>query len=79
MQEVIKHQDINKEYEEQIISEYIKETNRRKEIFKDFLFNLNKIRKFDKEIQEIYDIIEPIIDSYYGQSFESCESFLINL
>jgi hypothetical protein len=73
MLEVKKQQDINTEYEEKIISEYIKETNRRKEIFKDFLFNVNKIGKFDKEIQEIYDIIEPIIDSYCGQIFESCE------
>jgi hypothetical protein len=73
MLEVKKQQDINSEYEEKIISEYIKETNRRKEIFKDFLFNVNKIGKFDKEIKEIYDIIEPIIDSYCGQIFESCE------
>ena len=72
-------QELNKEkisqikYEEEIMNNYTNEVNRRKEIFKDFLFHLNKISKFDKEISTIYDIIEPIIESYCNQMIDKCE------
>ena len=55
------------------MKDYADETKRRKEIFKDFLFNLNKIGKFDKEVRDIYDILDPIIESYCGQYIQSCE------
>lgn len=73
MQETTRQRDINREYEEQILKDYRSETNRRTEIFKDFLFNLNKVGKFDKEVREIYDILDPIIESYCGQFIETCE------
>jgi len=73
MQETTRQRDINREYEEQLLKDYAAETNRRTEIFKDFLFNLNKVGKFDKEVREIYDILDPIIDSYCGQYIETCE------
>jgi hypothetical protein len=73
IQEIKKQQEIYQQYEEELIKNYNSESNRRKEIFKDFLFNLNKISKFDKEIREIYDIIDPIIDSYCSQCIEVCE------
>ena len=38
-----------------------------KKIFKEFLFNIDRIGKFDKNVKEIYEIIEPIIDSYCNQ------------
>jgi hypothetical protein len=73
MQEMTQQHVHNKQFEEQIIQDYTKETNRRKEIFKEFLFHLHKTSKFDKEVGEIYDIIEPIIESYCGQFIETCE------
>jgi len=72
-------QELNKEkisqikYEEEIMNNYTNEVNRRKEIFKEFLFHLNKISKFDEEIRAIYDIIEPIIESYCNQMIDKCE------
>jgi hypothetical protein len=72
-QEMRENQILHTKYEEQLLNDYAEETNRRKSIFKEFLFNLNKIGKFDKEVREIYDIIEPIIDSYCSQSIQSCE------
>ena len=73
MQEINEQIEINNEYEEQVINDYILESNRRCEIFKNFLFNLNKVGKFDKKVGEIYDILDPIIDSYCGQYIETCE------
>ncbi len=71
--EVRENQILHKQYEDKILQDYAKETNRRREIFKEFLFNLNKIGKFDKEVREIYDILDPIIDSYCSQIIQSCE------
>lgn len=73
MQEINQQIDINNQYEEQLVKDYDLETNRRNEIFKKFLFNLNKVGKFDKKVGEIYDILDPIIDSYCGQYIETCE------
>ena len=73
IQDLREKQEISRKYEEQILKEYNEESNRRKEIFRDFLLSLNKISRFDKEIREIYEIIEPIIDSYCNQYIEICE------
>ena len=51
----------NKIYEDEIYNNYFTETARRKEAFRELLFDLRKLIKFDKEIKEIYEIIEPII------------------
>lgn len=73
MRETTQQYNINLQYEEQILKDYQTETNRRTEIFKDFLFNLNKVGKFDKDVREIYDILDPIIDSYCSQYIETCK------
>jgi hypothetical protein len=72
-QDLINQQENSRKYEEQILKEYNEESNRRKEIFREFLLSLNKISRFDLEIREIYEIIEPIIDSYCNQYIEVCE------
>ena len=64
---------INKRFEEEIIANYYKISNERKEQFREFLFDLGKLIRFDKETKEIYEIIEPIIDSYCDQFIENCE------
>ena len=61
----------NKIYEDEIYNNYFTETARRKEAFRELLFDLRKLIKFDKEIKEIYEIIEPIIDAYCSQ-FINC-------
>jgi hypothetical protein len=73
IQEMEQQRDINRQYEEQLLKDYAAETNRRNELFKDFLFNLNKVGKFDKEIREIYEILDPIIESYCGQYITTYE------
>jgi len=73
IQEINQQININNQYEEQLVKNYALESNRRNEIFKKFLFNLNKVGKFDKKVGEIYDILDPIIDSYCGQYIETCE------
>jgi hypothetical protein len=64
---------LSRKYEAQLIKDYNEETNKRKQIFEKFLFDLNKVGKIDKEIREIYDIIDPIIESYCSQYINSCE------
>jgi hypothetical protein len=61
----------NKIYEDEIYNNYFTETARRKEAFRELLFDLRKLIKIDKEIKEIYEIIEPIIDAYCSQ-FINC-------
>lgn len=73
IQEINQQQDINRQYEERLMKDYLEESNKRREKFKNFLFNLNKLSKFDKEVREIYEIVEPIIESYCSQSIEVCE------
>ena len=73
MQEINQQLNINKKYEEQLLKDYYTEIERRTNIFKNFLFNINKVRKFDKKIEEIYNIIDPIIDSYCGQFIDNCK------
>lgn len=65
--------NLNKKYEERLIKDYNEETTKRTQNFEKFLFNLNKVGKIDKEVREIYEIIEPIIDSYCNQYINKCE------
>lgn len=71
--EIKEKENINKLHEEQVINDFINETNRRKNIFKEILFNLNKLSKYDKEVREIYEIIDEIIDAYCNQIIQKCE------
>lgn len=71
IEEFKKQQDIFNKYEEQIIKEHLNECTKRKEIFEVFLLDLNKIIKYDKEIEEIFNIIEPIVDIYCNMHIET--------
>lgn len=73
MQEMNQEREINHEYEEKILKDYADETNRRVNLFKNFMANITKLCKFDNEVREIYNILDPIIDSYCGQFIETCE------
>ena len=73
LQELKEQEEINSIYEDEIINTYTNETRKRKELFRELLFDLNKLTKFDKDIKEIYEIIEPIIDTYCGQFINFCE------
>jgi hypothetical protein len=65
--------ELNEKYEEDTINEHKRIINERKELFRGFLFDVNKLIRFDKDIKEIYEIIEPIIDSYCAQYMNQCE------
>lgn len=73
LQDMRVKQDLSRKYEEQILKDYNEESNKRKQTFEKFLFDLKKIGKIDKEVREIYDIIEPIIESYCSQYINKCE------
>lgn len=63
----------NKAYEDKIVNEFIKETNERREKFRELLDQMNKIGKYDKDVKEIYEIIETIIEAYCNRSIDVCE------
>ena len=59
------------EFETRIMCESSLETDNRKKQFACLLHELDKVSRFDNQIKEIYNIIEPIIESY-------CFQFIIN-
>jgi hypothetical protein len=65
--------ELNEKYEEDTINEHKRIIIERRELFRGFLFDLNKLIRFDKDIKEIYEIIEPIIDCYCAQYMNQCE------
>jgi len=73
IQDFKKQEEINEKYEEQIINEHARIIGERKELFREILFDLNKLTRFDKDIKEIYEIIEPIIDYYCSQNINQYE------
>ncbi len=73
VQEFKNQEEINQKYEEDIINEHNKIIVERKNLFRGFLFDLNKLTRFDKDMKEIYEIIEPIIDYYCAQYIAQCE------
>jgi len=73
LQELKEQQEVHKLYEDEVLNEYLCETKKRKEKFRELLFDVNKLTKFDKDIKEIYEIIEPIIDTYCGQFITFCD------
>ena len=70
VEEFKKQQELYNRYEEDVINEFLNECIKRKKVFELFLLDLNKIVKYDKEIKEIFNIIEPIIDLYCNQQIE---------
>lgn len=64
---------LNENFEEELIKKFQKESIKRKENFTNFLLDLNRLIRFDKDIKEIYEIIEPIIESYCNQAIEVFE------
>ena len=65
--------ELNEKYEEDTINEHKRIIIERRELFRGFLFDLNKLTRFDKDMKEIYEIIEPIIDCYCAQYMKQCE------
>jgi hypothetical protein len=72
-QEMREKEDLARKYEEQLLKDYNEESNKRKQTFEKLLFDLHKVSKIDKEVRDIYDIIEPIIESYCAQYINKCE------
>ena len=65
--------ELNEKYEADLIIEHNRIIIERKNLFRGFLFDLNKLTRFDKDMKEIYEIIEPIIDYYCAQYMKQCE------
>lgn len=60
--------------EEKKLMEYIKtEKRNRREICEPILFEVKKLSRFDNEIKQVYDILEPILDSYMSQYIDRYE------
>jgi hypothetical protein len=55
---------LEQEYENKVIQDYLTMVEVNKAKFQPLINDLNRLSKFDNDIREIYDIIEPIIHSY---------------
>ena len=64
MQEVRDAEIKNHKFEEEIINSYLDKQNKRRELFRDLLINMNKVARFDKDVKEIYEILDVIIEGY---------------
>jgi hypothetical protein len=73
LEEAIKLNNLNNDYEEELIQKFKKEKLERKEMFAKFLLDLNRIIRLDKDVKDVYEIIEPIIDGYCNQLIDICE------
>ena len=54
----------NHKFEEEIINSYLEKQSKRRELFRDLLINMNKVARFDKDVKEIYEILDVIIEAY---------------
>lgn len=73
LQELQQQQQMYALYEKQLIEDYAKETERRSNMFKDLLFQLQRTAAFDKSTAEALDILTPIIETYCAQTMEVFE------
>lgn len=73
MQDVNQLQSSNDKYEEDLIKYYYDEKKKRSELFEPLLCKLQRLLKIDNEAKLVYDIIEPIIESYCCQFITTCE------
>jgi len=73
IQEHTEYKTKMEEFESSIILESFQETENRKKQFASLLHDIVKVSKFDAEIKGIYNIIEPIIESYCAQFITNYE------
>ena len=67
MLEFQKINEINNQYENELIKNYNDETNKRKDLFSNILNDICKLSKLDIKNKETYDLIENIINFYCNQ------------
>lgn len=67
--EVQKHEEL----EQKFIQQQRQEIEKRKNLVRPILFELNRIRKYDLKIDEVFVMIDSILDSYCGLEFEECQ------
>ena len=67
--EVQKHEDL----EQKFIQQQRQEIEKRKNLVRPILFELNRIRKYDLKIDEVFVMIDSTLDSYCGLEFEECQ------
>ena len=60
----------NEEHEQKVIEQYKQEIEKRKEIVKPILFELNRIQNYDSKICKILEILVPILDLYCDLTIE---------
>lgn len=73
LSEYNEQKELNEKYEEELHQKSLIEMSNRKNKFKDLLTDLKKLINYDTEIKNIYEIIEPIIETYSMLYFETIE------
>lgn len=65
--------EFNAKYEEELLKQHERETEERKAKFSKLLFDVKRLVKYDKNIEEVCNIIEPIIEMYCEQFISTVE------
>ena len=68
--------DINTQnivFEDKLLDNFNKEKEQRRELFKNMLLQIQKVSRYDKELNKVFDILSSILDMYYEQLFISYE------
>lgn len=73
LQDLKQQRDEQAQYESTVVKQYEDETDHRRTLFKEFMFQLSRLSKYDANIQEVMEIISPIVDAYCYQFIETCE------
>ena len=73
MKEFIEEDLINRQYEEELIKRYEKILFERKEQCREILIDIARLTLYDKEMKEIYEIIDPILECYCAQNIDFYE------
>ena len=63
MQEMNQEREINHEYEEKILKDYADETNRRVNLFKNFMANITKLMKLERFTIFLTQSLTHIVDN----------------
>lgn len=59
-------------FEQNVVQTYRATYQSRKKVFEKLLFDLQKVGRIDKDIQFVYDLLEPVLEAYCAQYIETC-------
>lgn len=73
MKVLVDEDAMNRDYETKLLETYEKIRMERKEQCREILLDIGRLTRYDKDMREIYDIIDPILEYYCAQNIDFYE------